>query len=100
MECCDDYLTVARAAVFQAGTLVAMADGIRSGSLHDLERLQEIEKAAGLAFREIGMHAIAKDEPVPIEVLADYQRRGHCGQERPLPGSSASAVPALYTGNG
>jgi hypothetical protein len=46
------------------------------------------------------MHAIAKDEPVPIEVLADYQRRGHCGQERPLPGSSASAVPALYTGNG
>jgi ribosomal protein S18 acetylase RimI-like enzyme len=55
-----------------------MGDSIRPGNLHDLERLQEIEKAAGLAFREVGMHAIAKDEPLPLEVLADYQRRGHC----------------------
>jgi hypothetical protein len=60
-----------------------MGDSIRSGNLHDLERLQEIEKAAGLAFREVGMHAIAKDEPLPLEVLADYNGGGIAGS-RPI----------------
>jgi GNAT superfamily N-acetyltransferase len=39
----------------------------------DLERLREIERAAGAAFRDIGMQLIADDEPMDIKTLAGYQ---------------------------
>ena len=39
--------------------------------------LQDIERAAGEAFRDIGMAEIADDEPFPLAVLADYREAGH-----------------------
>ena len=41
-----------------------------------MERLREIERAAGVIFRDLGMHAIADDEPPPAAALAVYQARG------------------------
>lgn len=38
--------------------------------------LQDIERAAGLCFRDIGMDEIADDEPLSLEELAGYQRAG------------------------
>ncbi|MEW2529193.1 GNAT family N-acetyltransferase [Streptomyces sp. NPDC047071] len=38
--------------------------------------LQDIERAAGRAFRDIGMQEIADDEPPTLEELARYQRAG------------------------
>jgi ribosomal protein S18 acetylase RimI-like enzyme len=45
---------------------------IRIARRDDLPRLQEIERLAGRAFRDIGMPEVADDEPLPIEVLAGY----------------------------
>lgn len=42
----------------------------------DLERLRDIERAAGRMFAEIGMQAVADDEPPPVEALLTYQRDG------------------------
>lgn len=49
---------------------------IRRAELSDLPRLQDIERAAGAAFREIGMAAIADDDPPTLEHLVQYQTRG------------------------
>jgi GNAT superfamily N-acetyltransferase len=49
---------------------------IREASLTDLPVLRDIETAAGVPFRDLGMAAIAEDEPPAIEVLAAYQRAG------------------------
>ena len=49
---------------------------IRPAELHDLPRLQDIERAAGAAFRELGMAAVADDDPPTLEHLARYQARG------------------------
>lgn len=38
--------------------------------------LRDIERAAGEAFRDIGMPEIADDEPLPRDTLAAYQRAG------------------------
>src|SRR5688500_10730846 len=42
----------------------------------ELPVLQDIERAAGEAFRDIGMPQIAEDEPLPLQVLAGYQQAG------------------------
>ncbi|MFJ6647784.1 GNAT family N-acetyltransferase [Streptomyces sp. NPDC091290] len=42
----------------------------------ELPVLQEIERAAGEVFREIGMAEIADDEPFPVDVLERYRRAG------------------------
>ncbi len=42
----------------------------------ELPLLQDIERAAGQAFHDIGMSAIAADEPPALAVLAGYQRAG------------------------
>jgi GNAT superfamily N-acetyltransferase len=47
---------------------------IRAAQLADLEVLREIERAAGLWFRDIGMPEIAEDEPLLAEALASYQQ--------------------------
>ncbi|EPH40805.1 GNAT family N-acetyltransferase [Streptomyces aurantiacus] len=47
---------------------------VRSG---ELTRLQDIERAAGRPFRDIGMAEIADDEPPALDELARYQRAGH-----------------------
>ncbi|MFF9687757.1 GNAT family N-acetyltransferase [Streptomyces sp. NPDC014623] len=38
--------------------------------------LQDIERAAGQRFRDIGMPEIADDEPLPVDELARYRRNG------------------------
>jgi GNAT superfamily N-acetyltransferase len=49
---------------------------IRSGRAEDVPVMQEIEVAAGRAFAEVGMDAVAGDDPLPVEVLLGYQRDG------------------------
>lgn len=49
---------------------------IRAAVDSDLLVLQEIERAAGEAFRGIGMPEIADDEPLPVDALAAYAAAG------------------------
>lgn len=49
---------------------------IRLARLEDLEVLPAVERAAGAAFRKLGMSAIADDEPSTVEALLTYQRDG------------------------
>lgn len=49
---------------------------IRPARAGDLARLQEIERLAGRAFRDIGMPEVADDEPLSIEILAGYAEAG------------------------
>ena len=49
---------------------------IRRPTNHDLPILRDIERAAGEAFRTIGMPEIADDEPLPLDVLAAYAAAG------------------------
>ncbi|MFE0025627.1 GNAT family N-acetyltransferase [Amycolatopsis sp. NPDC059021] len=61
---------------------------IRSASREDLPVLRDIERAAGAPFRELGMTAIAEDEPPSIEELAAFQRAGRawvCTDEHDRP---------------
>ncbi|MCD5315064.1 GNAT family N-acetyltransferase [Kineosporia babensis] len=48
---------------------------IRLAHRDDLTNLQQIERAAGEAFRTIGMPEVADDEPFSIEELLAYQGR-------------------------
>jgi GNAT superfamily N-acetyltransferase len=49
---------------------------IRAVRLDELPVLQDIERAAGQCFREIGMPEIAEDEPLPLGELARYHQAG------------------------
>ncbi|MEU5614891.1 GNAT family N-acetyltransferase [Streptomyces sparsogenes] len=49
---------------------------IRQSTIEELPVLQDIERAAGLCFRDIGMDEVADDEPLSLEELAGYQRDG------------------------
>ena len=49
---------------------------IRRAELRDLERLREVERAAGEAFRDVGMAAVADDEPPAPADLRDHQVHG------------------------
>jgi ribosomal protein S18 acetylase RimI-like enzyme len=49
---------------------------IRAVEREDLPALQDIERAAGRWFRDIGMPEIADDEPLTLDDLAGYQRAG------------------------
>ena len=42
----------------------------------DLTLLQDVERAAGECFRDIGMPEIAADEPRGVKELGDFQRAG------------------------
>ena len=42
----------------------------------DLPALRDVERAAGALFRDVGMDAVADDEPPHATVLATYQRDG------------------------
>lgn len=41
-----------------------------------MDKLREIERAAGVIFRDLGMRAIADSEPPPAATLAVYQAGG------------------------
>lgn len=49
---------------------------IRPVDIDELPLLQDIERAAGQCFRDIGMPEIAEDEPLPTGELARYRRNG------------------------
>jgi GNAT superfamily N-acetyltransferase len=49
---------------------------IRTAIPSDLPLLRDIERAAGAPFRDIGMTAIADDEPPTIEQLTAYRKAG------------------------
>ncbi|WP_128429370.1 GNAT family N-acetyltransferase [Streptomyces cyaneus] len=49
---------------------------IRPARPDELPALQDIERAAGAAFRDLGMAAIADDEPPALDVLEHYRRAG------------------------
>jgi GNAT superfamily N-acetyltransferase len=50
--------------------------GIRVADGAELERLREIERLAGVAFRDLDMASISDDEPPTIEVLSGYVADG------------------------
>jgi ribosomal protein S18 acetylase RimI-like enzyme len=49
---------------------------IRAATVADLPALQDIERAAGQSFHQIGMPEIAEDPPPSTEQLARYQHAG------------------------
>jgi GNAT superfamily N-acetyltransferase len=49
---------------------------IRAVRHEELPILQDIERAAGECFRDIGMAEIADDDDFPLDVLAAYRRAG------------------------
>jgi GNAT superfamily N-acetyltransferase len=49
-----------------------MGWSIREPRTDELERLREIERAAGLLFNTVGMEDIAADEPLSVVELAGY----------------------------
>ncbi|MFF4429673.1 GNAT family N-acetyltransferase [Streptomyces sp. NPDC001513] len=49
---------------------------IRAAHMDELTALQDIERAAGICFRDIGMREIADDEPLTLGELGRYQRAG------------------------
>lgn len=49
---------------------------IREAQVDDIALLPDIERAAGAAFRDVGMAAIADDEPLSINHLFSYQDGG------------------------
>jgi GNAT superfamily N-acetyltransferase len=49
---------------------------VRAARREDLLAVRELERAAGAAFRDLGMAAVADDEPLTISVLAAFQQDG------------------------
>ncbi|WP_432542547.1 GNAT family N-acetyltransferase [Kineococcus sp. SYSU DK002] len=49
---------------------------IRPAEDRDLPRLQDVERAAGVAFRDVGMAAIADDDPPTLATLRAYCAAG------------------------
>ena len=49
---------------------------IRPARGEDLETLRTVEREAGRAFAELGMDAVADDEPLPVDALFAFQRDG------------------------
>jgi ribosomal protein S18 acetylase RimI-like enzyme len=62
---------------------------IRAARPEDLAALQDVERAAGTPFRDVGMDMIADDDPPSVEELATYQESGRAWvftdeQDRPV----------------
>ncbi|MFF7307898.1 GNAT family N-acetyltransferase [Streptomyces sp. NPDC008137] len=51
---------------------------VRPATAAELPALQDIERAAGVPFRDLGMPEIADDEPPGLDVLECYRRAGRC----------------------
>ncbi len=49
---------------------------IRAARAGDLPLLQDVERAAGQPFREMGMVEVAEDDPPSLAELTEYQRAG------------------------
>jgi GNAT superfamily N-acetyltransferase len=62
---------------------------VREVGARELSLLQDIERAAGQCFRDIGMPEIAEDDPLPVDELARYRSAGPAwvavdGTDRPV----------------
>ncbi len=69
---------------------------IRPAAPAELPALQDIERAAGAPFRDLGMPEIADDEPPALDVLDRYRRAGRCwvaADERNRPAAYLLAEP-------
>ncbi len=55
-----------------------MQTRIRPATPAELPALQDIERAAGAPFRDLGMPEIADDEPPGLDALERYRRAGRC----------------------
>ncbi|MGI5260998.1 GNAT family N-acetyltransferase [Streptomyces angustmyceticus] len=64
---------------------------IRVPSRTELPALRTIERAAGEAFRALGMAAIADDEPPSLAQLSAYQRAGRALTAYEEPGRATTA---------
>lgn len=53
-----------------------MFEEIREARTEDLGPLQDIERAAGRSFADIGMTEVAHDEPPSLDVLEGYRAAG------------------------
>lgn len=53
-----------------------MSAVIRVARADDLPALREVEREAGVAFGDVGMQAVAEDEPLSVEKLAAFQEDG------------------------
>lgn len=51
---------------------------IRPAAPGELPALQDLERAAGAPFRDVGMPDIAEDEPPALDLLERYRRAGRC----------------------
>ncbi|MFF3677915.1 GNAT family N-acetyltransferase [Streptomyces sp. NPDC002120] len=74
---------------------------IRAAHMDELTALQDIERAAGICFRDIGMAEIADDEPLTLDELGRYQRAGMAWVAVDGPGAGAgvdagAGVPVAY----
>lgn len=49
---------------------------VRPAQGDELRHCQEIERAAGEPFRELDMHAVADDEPLPVSDLEKFRAAG------------------------
>ena len=71
---------------------------LREALVTDLPRLQEIEREAGEVFRQVGMNAVADDEPLSVDVLRGYVDRGRAwviAAPADVPGPNERLGPAL-----
>ncbi|MER5836822.1 GNAT family N-acetyltransferase [Streptomyces sp. NPDC002130] len=69
---------------------------IRPATPSELPALQDVERAAGAPFRDLGMPEIADDEPPTLDVLEHYRRAGRCwmaADERGRPAAYLLAEP-------
>lgn len=74
---------------------------IRLARAAELPILQDIERAAGKVFADIGMVAVAEDEPPSLKVLGEYERDGRAwvwAADDDLP--VAYLIAELVDGNG
>ncbi|MEU1116309.1 MULTISPECIES: GNAT family N-acetyltransferase [unclassified Streptomyces] len=68
---------------------------LRPATAADLPALQDIERAAGEAFRPLGMAAVADDEPLSVEELERYRSAGRAWVAAGVP-AHADAAPVAY----
>jgi ribosomal protein S18 acetylase RimI-like enzyme len=64
---------------------------VRAAHAEELPVLQNIERAAGQLFRDVGMFEVADDEPLSLDELLGYQRAG-----RAWVAADSDDVPAAY----
>ncbi|MFE9929622.1 GNAT family N-acetyltransferase [Streptomyces sp. NPDC005533] len=66
---------------------------LRAARTDELTALQDIERAAGICFRDVGMAEIADDEPLTLGELGRYQRAGLAWVAVDAPGPGPGAGP-------